>query len=81
VNRHLRGLVLSGPAAAGDELFHPDIRAGKPLGAITSALSSPRLGPIALAYIRREVDPGTEIRVGSPDGPAARVIALPFQIV
>ena len=79
VNRHLRGLVLSAPAAPGDELFHPDIRAGKPLGAITSTVSSPRLGPIALAYVRREAEPGTEVQVGTPAGPPARVVALPFQ--
>jgi folate-binding protein YgfZ len=80
VNRHLRGLVLSDPAAVGDELFHTDIRGGKSLGAITSTVSSPRLGEIALGYVRREVEPGTEIRVGSPTGPAARVVTLPFDI-
>lgn len=81
VNRHLRGLRLeSGAAAAGQELFHPEIRPGKPVGTVTSAAISPRLGAIALGYVRREVEPGATVHVGSPDGPPAAVVELPFRI-
>ncbi len=72
-NRHLRGLELSAPAEAGAEL-----RLGeKPVGAIGSSCLSPARGPIALAIVRREAEPGTELAVGE-DGVTARVVDLPF---
>jgi folate-binding protein YgfZ len=72
-NRHLRGLELSGPAAPGEAL-----RLGeKEVGRIGSACVSPARGPIALAIVRREAEPGTELAVGE-DGVTARVIDLPF---
>lgn len=75
VNRHLRGLRASGtPLQAGDELSVD----GKVVGAVTSAASSPRLGPIALGYVRREHEPG-DLLVG-PDASEVRIEALPFTI-
>jgi len=72
-NRHLRGLELSAPAAAGASL-----RLGeKEVGRIGSACVSPARGPIALAIVRREAEPGAELAVGE-DGVTARVIDLPF---
>jgi folate-binding protein YgfZ len=72
-NRRLRGLELSGPAAAGESL-----RLGeKDVGRIGSACVSPARGPIALAIVRREAEPGAELAVGE-DGVTARVIDLPF---
>jgi tRNA-modifying protein YgfZ len=72
-NRHLRGLELSGPAAPGASL-----RLGeKEVGRIGSACLSPARGPIALAIVRREAEPGAELAVGE-DGVTARVIDLPF---
>jgi folate-binding protein YgfZ len=72
-NRHLRGLELSAPAAPGTSL-----RLGeKEVGRIGSACLSPARGPIALAIVRREAEPGTELAVGE-DGVTARVIDLPF---
>jgi folate-binding protein YgfZ len=79
VNRHLRGLRLGdAPApAARAPLHHPET--GKDVGWITSAAFSPLLGEtIALGYLRREVEPGMEVRVGVADGPPARVAGLPF---
>lgn len=75
-NRYLRGLRFHGePAPAGTALFS----AGKPVGTVTSAARSPRLGPLGLAYVRREVEPAASVRVGAPDaGAAAEVVALPF---
>jgi folate-binding protein YgfZ len=72
-NRHLRGLRLSAPAAAGASL-----RLGeKEVGRIGSAALSPARGPIALAIVRREAEPGSELAVGE-DGVTARVVDLPF---
>ncbi|HSR94916.1 MAG TPA: glycine cleavage T C-terminal barrel domain-containing protein [Solirubrobacterales bacterium] len=72
-NRRLRGLVLSAPAAAGTGL-----RLGeKEVGRIGSACVSPARGPLALAIVRREAEPGMELAVGE-DGVTARVVDLPF---
>ncbi len=72
-NRHLRGLELSGPAAPGSELLLGE----KPVGRIGSSCVSPARGPIALAIVRREAEPGTELAVGEA-GVTARVVDLPF---
>jgi folate-binding protein YgfZ len=72
-NRHLRGLKLSAPATAG-----APVRLGeKEVGALGSAAVSPALGPIGLAILRREAEPGTSVDVGE-DGVTAEVVALPF---
>lgn len=72
-NRHLRGLRLSAPAAPGAPLR----RGEKEVGRLGSAAVSPALGPIGLAIVRREAEPGTELAVGE-DGVTAEVVALPF---
>jgi folate-binding protein YgfZ len=72
-NRHLRGLRLSAPASPGAPLSLD----GKEVGAVGSSCVSPALGPIALAVIRREAEPGAELAVGE-DGVTARVADLPF---
>ncbi|HVX33687.1 MAG TPA: glycine cleavage T C-terminal barrel domain-containing protein [Solirubrobacterales bacterium] len=72
-NRHLRGLRLSGAAEPGATL-----RLGeKEVGTLGSAVVSPALGPIGLAIVRREAEPGVELTVGE-DGVTAEVVALPF---
>jgi tRNA-modifying protein YgfZ len=72
-NRHLRGLRLSAPAAPGEEL-----RLGeRQVGRLGSAALSPRLGPIALALVRREAAPGSTVSVGEA-GASAEVLELPF---
>lgn len=72
-NRHLRGLRLSAPADPGLPL-----RLGeKEVGRIGGSCVSPVLGPIALAILRREAEPGAELAVGE-DGVTARVVDLPF---
>ncbi len=72
-NRHLRGLRLSAPAARGEEL-----RLGeRPVGRVGSAVVSPSLGPIALALVRREAEPGALVSVGE-HGATAEVTGLPF---
>ncbi|HKO39143.1 MAG TPA: glycine cleavage T C-terminal barrel domain-containing protein [Solirubrobacterales bacterium] len=72
-NRHLRGLRFSRPAQRGEAL-----RLGeKEVGAVGSAAVSPALGPVGLAIVRREAEPGTTLAVGE-DGVTAEVVALPF---
>jgi len=72
-NRHLRGLRMSAPAAHGDEL-----RVGeKVVGTIGTAVVSPRHGPLALALVRREAEPGRTVEVGT-GGTTAEVVELPF---
>ena len=47
---------------------------GKKIGRITSAAWSPKYGQtIGLAYVRREVEPGTQVRLESPEGAVVTV--------
>jgi tRNA-modifying protein YgfZ len=72
VNKLMRGLRLTSPAAAGD----PVTAEGKDVGRVTTAAVSPRLGPVALAYVHRSrADPGSAVEVA---GAPATVVALPF---
>ncbi|NNK63784.1 MAG: hypothetical protein HKO98_11335, partial [Gemmatimonadetes bacterium] len=63
VNRHLRRLRLAdGPLPkVGVELWSP--AGDKVVGAITSVARSPREGGLALAYVRREVEPSGPVHV------------------
>ncbi len=72
-NRHLRGLRLSEPASSGEELSLGE----RSVGHVGSSAVSPRLGPIALALVRREAEPGSVIAVGER-GASAEVLELPF---
>ncbi len=72
-NRHLRGLQLSGPAEPGTTLSLGE----KEVGKLGSSCVSPAHGPIGLAIVRREAEPGAELLVGE-DGVTARVVDLPF---
>ncbi len=72
-NRHLRGLRLSSPAGRGAQLLLGE----RIVGSIGSFVESPRLGPIALALVRREAEPGAVVSVGE-DGGDAEVVELPF---
>jgi folate-binding protein YgfZ len=72
-NRHLRGLRLSGLAPPGTEL-----RLGeRAVGHLGSVALSPRHGPIGLALVRREAEPGDTVALGA-DGATAVVVELPF---
>ena len=73
-NRRLRGLRLSGPARSGAEL-----RLGEKLvGRLGTVAMSPTLGPIALAIVRREAEPGAALAVGDGET-TAEVVELPFR--
>jgi folate-binding protein YgfZ len=72
-NRHLRGLRLAEPAERGAEIVFGD----KPVGRLGSTCVSPRLGPIGLAVVRREAEPGATVEVG---GTRAEIVDLPFSL-
>ena len=72
-NRHLRGLRLSAPAATGTELTLGE----RAVGRLGSSVVSPVHGPIALAVVRREAEPGATVTVGD-GGVTAVVVELPF---
>jgi tRNA-modifying protein YgfZ len=71
-NRHLRGLRLSAPSASGEELCLGE----RSVGHLGSSVVSPTLGPIALALVRREAQPGSTVTVGEHG--TAEVVELPF---
>jgi len=70
-NRHLRGLRADAPLTPGTPVLLGD----REIGRVGTAVVSPRLGPIALAILRREAEPGGTVRAGDAD---VRVVALPF---
>ncbi|HEY3435311.1 MAG TPA: glycine cleavage T C-terminal barrel domain-containing protein, partial [Solirubrobacterales bacterium] len=72
-NRHLRGLRFSALAQPGESL----VLGEKEVGTVGSAALSPALGPVGLAILRREAEPGATVAVGE-DGVTAEVVALPF---
>ena len=71
-NRHLRGLRLEHPAAAGDAVSLGE----RELGHVGTAVISPAHGPLALAILRREASPGEKVTVAGELG--AEVVELPF---
>jgi folate-binding protein YgfZ len=73
-NRHLRGLRLSAPAAAGEPLRLGEREVGK----LGSSVVSPAHGPIALALVRREASVGDTLAVGD-SAVTAEVAELPFE--
>jgi folate-binding protein YgfZ len=76
VNKNLRGLLGAAPMPQGASVFD---EAGKVVGEVRSTVISPRLGPIAFAMIRREVESGQRVVV---EGGGATIVAqvsdLPF---
>jgi len=70
-NRHLRGLRLSAPVDPGTELTLD----GKVVGRLGSVVVSPAHGPIGLALVRREAEPGATLAAGEA---TAVVAELPF---
>src|SRR5690606_16123053 len=65
VNWLLRGILLGDAAAPARDTPLLDPGAGRKVGRITSAAWSPKHSQtIALGYVRREVEPGTELHLG-----------------
>jgi folate-binding protein YgfZ len=79
-NRHLRGLICEAPVAPGATVMLGE----RAVGQVSSACDSPRLGPIALALLRRECEPGARVLVQPADrdelrAVGGRVVELPFK--
>lgn len=72
-NRHLRGLRLSEPVQPGAALLLGE----QPVATLGSFANSPRLGPIGLALVRREAEPGSVLTVAERAA-SATVVELPF---
>jgi folate-binding protein YgfZ len=72
-NRYLRGLRLQAPANDDDPIMFDN----REVGRIGTAVVSPASGPIALAVIRRQAEPGARVEVGDDHVPAT-VAELPF---
>jgi folate-binding protein YgfZ len=72
-NRHLRGLKLSAPVEPGTPLLLGE----KEVGRLTSVAVSPSRGPIGLALVRRQAEPGATLSAGDGDV-VAEVVELPF---
>jgi folate-binding protein YgfZ len=76
VNRSLRGVRSTVPMPRGTQLSTAD---GQPCGDVRSSVVSPRLGPIAIAMLRREVAAGTDVTARWDGGDCVgRVSELPF---
>ncbi len=78
-NRHLRGLKLSEPVAAGAAVTVAGAEGAdaREVGRVGSSVVSPTAGPIALAILRREVAPGDHVLVGE-QAVEAQVVAPPL---
>jgi folate-binding protein YgfZ len=74
-NRHLRGLRLAKPVEAGAV-----VRLGeRELGRVGTAVLSPAHGPIALAILRKEAEPGATVEIEANGATVqAGVVELPF---
>ncbi len=76
VNRALRGVRAEVPLTTRAALYTAD---GQECGDLRSSVVSPRLGPIALAMVRREVANGGMVTARWDDKEVrAEVVALPF---
>ena len=72
-NRHLRGLRLESSVGDGDEIRLGD----RAVGQVGTAVLSPAHGPIALAIVRREAEPGAHVDIGDATI-GAEVVEPPF---
>lgn len=73
VNKALRRVRLSAPAARGAVVRTVGEDGGKDVGRITTAAASPRFGPVAMAWVHRSAfEPGTDLDV---DDARATVVA------
>jgi folate-binding protein YgfZ len=69
-NRHLRLLSSEHPLRAGAAVSAGE----REVGTIGTAVLSPARGPLALAILRREAEPGSEVAVAGDDGPVPAVV-------
>lgn len=75
VNRHLRRLRSATALAVGAKVLDA---AGKEVGDVRSSAVSSVRGPIAIAMIRREVEPGSTVSVEGPAGSVQATVEALF---
>ena len=73
--RSLRG--EGGSLAVGADVLAADDGAEVVVGTVTSSARSARFGAVALAAVRRSVEPGASVTVRGPAGPQPAVVAEP----
>ena len=79
VNRQLRGFVSIDPETPleqDSQLFSED----RAVAETRTAVVSPRFGPIALGYARREIESGQTLARSPGASPDVRVVDLPFTV-
>jgi tRNA-modifying protein YgfZ len=77
VNRVLRGLLLGEGRDAQPGATVWISERSTPVGELRTVVQSPRFGQVvALAYLRREVEPGFEVYISGPGGSRGSVRAL-----
>ena len=75
INRLLRGIELGAlPSELPQPLFTAE---GKEVSQLTSATPA-GLGARGLAVLHRKYEPGSELRLGSPEGSPVTIRELPF---
>ena len=80
VNKHLRGLMAgkSEPAPEGAAVL---AASGEQNGEVRSSALSPRLGAVAMGFVRRDVETGTDVTLQWDGGKvSAKVSALPMPL-
>ena len=84
IKQRLRGLIFSQPLDASQLAGVALKRNGKAAGRVSSAVMSPRLGLIALAYVREDAfEAGASVQVLAGEEQAeveARMVELPFEV-
>ncbi|MGH7447859.1 MAG: glycine cleavage T C-terminal barrel domain-containing protein, partial [Longimicrobiales bacterium] len=74
VNWVLRRVLMGDAAAPAQQTALVERTGGKKVGRITSSAWSPKYQQtIGLAYVRREIEPGTELHLESTEGPLVKV--------
>jgi folate-binding protein YgfZ len=77
VNRSLRGVQSGRPVPRGAQLLAAD---AQPCGDVRSSVDSPRLGPIAIAMLKRAVETGAQITARWEGGECSVLVReLPFE--
>lgn len=79
VNRRLMGLRFDG--FSGEEMPGPGrelYAGGRARATVTSSTLSPRFGPVALGFVRRELSAGDRLSLTPGGAPACAVVKLPF---
>jgi folate-binding protein YgfZ len=79
LKRRMYHIHADGPLAAGDELFSADFE-GQASGMVVNSAASPKGGVDALAVIQIDSAANQTLHAKSIDGPALKILNLPYSI-